>query len=108
MLSIWFNFRSRTVSAVSLGLLIGSFSAFAAETDNRAAYISCLLDKNQQLVECDYRHPASLGVKEVSLSIGGVTVQIPEKGLISYPAPQQSTALLFLVDVSDPKRKQTV
>lgn len=80
----------------------------AATQDRRAESVSCLLEKSGQQVQCDYRHSASLEVKDVSLKVADVAIQIPAKGVATYPASQQSTALLFLVDVSDPKRKNTV
>lgn len=89
-------------------LALGAMSASAAELDRRAESISCALEKSGQQVQCDYRHSASLQVKDVSLKVADVATQIAAKGVASYPAIQQSTALLFLVDVSDPKRKNTV
>ena len=96
------------IFAASLVVGFGNFSMAAAEPDRREASINCAIDKSGQLLECEYRHTANLVVKDVSLRIAGTAVQIPAKSLVAYPSPQQSTAVLFLVDVSDPKRKNTV
>ena len=96
------------IFAALLAVGFGNFSMAAAEPDRREASINCALDKSGQLLECEYRHTANLVVKEVSLHIARAAVQIPAKSLAAYPSPQQSTAVLFLVDVSDPKRKNTV
>ena len=107
-------FKSNVKSAaqwISWGLLSTSLvgvPALAAEADIRAASLSCSLEKSGLKVSCDYRHAAALVVKDVSLKVGEQAVQIPDKGVTNYPANEQSTALLFLVDVSDPRRKDTV
>ncbi len=88
-------------------LFIVNFS-YATDLDVRAGSVSCTLDKSGQNVECDYRYPPTLIVKEISLKVSEKAVQIPAKGLLSYPSSGQSTAILILVDVSDSKRKNTV
>jgi len=93
------------------GLLATSFlgvASLAAEIDQRSASLSCSVDKAGLLVECDYRHATTLDVKDVSLKVADQLIQIPDKGVVIYPVHEQSTALLFLVDVSDPRRKNTV
>ena len=89
-------------------LALGALTAAAADQDRRALSISCALEKSGKQVQCDYRHSASLDVKDDSLKVADVATQIPAKGVAPYPASLQSTALLFLVDVSDPKRKNTI
>ena len=83
-------------------------SSQAVDLDLRTGSVSCFLDKSGQNVDCDYRYPATLNVKEISLSVSEKAVQIPAKGLLSFPSSGQSTALLILVDVSDSRRKNTV
>ena len=92
-------------------LLAASFnggSVFAAAADIRSASLSCAIEASGLQVSCDYRHSATLEVKDISLKVGGEALQIVDKGVTTYPANDQSTALLFLVDVSDPRRKSTV
>lgn len=95
------------VPLILLGTLIPA-AVSAADTDLRYASLSCSVQTSVQKIVCDYRHAANLGVKDVSLKVGDNLLQIPQDGIATYPAEGQSTALLFLVDVSDPKRKNTV
>jgi hypothetical protein len=95
-------------SLVGFCICISIGSSLAAAPDLREASIKCGLSKTLNLVECDYRHSPVIGVKDVSLIVGGTTLQIPENGLVTYPAADQSTALFFIVDSSDPRRKKTV
>ena len=83
-------------------------AVFAAEIDQRSASVNCVMNKDGRQVDCDYRHGANLKVKDVSLKVADKAIQIPANGISNYPANGQSTALLFLVDVSDPRRKNTV
>jgi hypothetical protein len=78
------------------------------QSDPRYASVICTNDDAAKVVNCDYRHSATIDVKDVSLKIAGKPSQIDPKGITSYPAVGQSTAILFLIDVSDPKRKNTV
>jgi Mg-chelatase subunit ChlD len=103
--------------AKSLGLglwftltLFASAAAWASpdQADPRYASVVCSNDDASKLVNCDYRHSAGIDVKDVSLKIAGKPSQIDPKNLSVYPANGQTTAILFLVDVSDPKRRNTV
>lgn len=101
--------RLESLSFVTLAAFLPlTCLAQAAETDPRFGAVSCKLEKSGQQVECDYRHAAIVDVKEVSLKIGDQLTQIPANGLSNYPSATDSTALLFLVDVSDPRRRGTV
>ena len=92
--------------AAALGLYLCVIPSYALNADVRDSSINCSVEKSLQVVECDYRHAASYAVKDVSLIVGGTTLQIPEKGLVTFPAADQTTALLFLIDTSDPRRKK--
>jgi hypothetical protein len=70
--------------------------------------MNCVLDKAGQRVDCDYRHSASIDVKNASLKVGNLDVQIPTDGLKKYPVTSQTSAFLFLIDISDPQRKKTI
>ena len=95
---------------IAFNLALNSFSVAAGidPSDPRYASVSCSNDDANKLVNCDYRHAASVDVKDVSLKIAGKPTQIDPKNIAAYPVEGQSTAILFLVDVSDPKRKNTV
>ena len=88
--------------------LVASFSVWSQETDPRRSYVSCSLDSDTQKVTCDYRYPFNVEVKDVSLKLGGQAIQLEQSDISLYPAEGQTTAILFLVDVSDPGRKKTV
>ena len=85
------------------------FSASAqAINDSRYASMVCEVENSAAKIHCDYRHAASLDVKEVSLKVSNVAQQIVANGVSTYPVGPQTTSLLFLVDVSDTNRKNTV
>ena len=96
-----------SLSMFAVSLFMGA--VLAAEPDPRFGSLSCSVEQSGLQVVCDYRHAATLAVKDVSLKVGDQAVQIPtDKGLTNYPAIEQSTALLILIDASDPRRKNTV
>lgn len=82
----------------------GSF----AVNDPRYASVKCSLIKNKNEIECDYRFSSSLDIINISAKIGGQSVLIPKESITSYPSTDQSTAILFLIDSSDPTRRNTV
>jgi len=86
--------------------LVGS--VFAQDDDSRKSNLACQLDSTSQKVTCDYRYPFLVEVKDVSLKVGGQPVQLAQSDIALYPAEGQTTAILFLVDISDPARKKTV
>jgi len=105
------NTMSRCVIAAFL--LICSFSEAswvraAMQMDAHVASVSCVFAQKDTKALCDYRHVSTVSVKNVSLRVGTSAVQIPEKGISVYPALNQTTAVLILIDVSDPHRKNTV
>jgi hypothetical protein len=93
--------------AIVLLLFAMSTSSFAA-TDPGMGFVNCKADDKKPIANCDYGYLSSLKVKDVSLKVDGVPLQIPKDGITIYPAEGQSSAILFLVDVSDPLRKNTV
>jgi hypothetical protein len=89
-------------------LLSLSFAVAYAANDFSEGFINCNINDKKLVTDCDYGYKSSLSVKEVSLKVGGIPVQVPKDGIFSYPADGQSSAILFLVDASDPLRKNTV
>jgi Mg-chelatase subunit ChlD len=83
-------------------------SALAQDDDPRKSHLACQLDTATQQVTCDYRYPFLMEVKDVSLKVGGQPVQLEQKDIALYPTEGQTSAILFLVDISDPARKNTV
>lgn len=70
--------------------------------------LNCTLESKTKLVNCDYRYDLGLDVKEISLKVGESLVQLDKKNISNYPVDGQSTAVLVLIDTSDPRRKDTV
>lgn len=101
-----FNFLFQALIAIYACSLAEPVKAL--DMDLRAESLNCSLEEKGARVNCDYRYSRFSGVKDVSLKIGGQAIQIPDKGVTNYPAEGQSTAILILVDVSDPKRRATV
>jgi len=88
--------------------LSASTATFAEGSDLRYASISCEANVSTAFMNCDYRYAPTIVVKDLFLKINGKAVQIPEKGITNYPAEGQTTKILFLVDISDPSRQNTV
>ena len=76
--------------------------------DPRYASLSCKSVVSTKKIICDYRISSTLDIVNVNAKIGKNAVQIAKDSVTSYPAPDQSTTILFLVDSSDPNRKSTV
>lgn len=92
-----------------LTLSLNSFSNPNLLTkDLRYASLTCKSNANSKEIFCDYRISPSLEIVNVAAKIGNKAVQIDKDSVTSYPALDQTTAILFLVDSSDPNRKNTV
>jgi hypothetical protein len=79
-----------------------------SSNDPRYASLNCQPVKDKSQISCDYRFSGSLEVGSIGARIGQKPIQISKELISAYPAQDQSTALLFLVDSSDPNRKNTV
>ena len=97
------------IIVIAVGMSAGFTPYVNAEgiKDKRLASAECKIPE-KFLVECDYRYGSKLDVKEISLKLNGKSVQIPEEKIFKYPRNEQTTAVLILVDVSDPRRKNTI
>ncbi len=85
-----------------------SGAVFATDNDPRFASASCFSMLNKDHVLCDYRVSQSLQVENVGVRLGGKPVQLKAESFTPYPAENQTTAILFLIDTSDPGRKNTI
>ncbi len=83
-------------------------SAFSASVDDRYASVKCISSTNTDEIICDYRVSPALKVENIGARIGGKPVQLNSDSFKKYPSDNQSTAILFLVDTSDPSRKNTI
>jgi len=100
------NMTFKAICLLPLFFLGGG--SLAIESNAKSATVSCALSSDQNQVYCDYRYGATLEVKDIGLKISGKVTQIAVKGHQLYPVSDQKTALLFLIDISDPRRKFTV
>lgn len=96
------------IVGVGLVSLILAGNSKAGLNEKPFARGSCEFLESSGRISCDYQYDQSLQVKSMSLKVGNRDVQIPEDGLTKYPGALQKTAILFMVDVSDPARRLTV
>ena len=85
------NCSKPIVQWIRCAMLAVSFfwgAVLAAEPDLRFGSLSCSIEQSGWQVECDYRHAASLEVKEVALKVAEQAVQIPDKGVANYPVQE--------------------
>ena len=82
--------------------------SFGAKEIDASGYINCSIENGKSLTNCDFNYSPSLSVKDLTLTFGGAPFQISENGVSPFPADGQTSAILFLVDVSDPKRANTI
>jgi hypothetical protein len=95
-------------SSIVFLFVFASMPCTHAEKVSDLGTLNCVVDSGKFLTNCDYSYSSLQEVKDVSLKVGDVAVQIADKGISPYPAEGQSSAILFLVDVSDPNRIGTV
>jgi FHA domain/von Willebrand factor type A domain len=95
-------------SAIAASVFFTILSCLHAEQISDLGSINCVVDNDKSVTNCDYSYSSSQEVKNVSLKVGDAAVQIADKGISPYPVEGQSSAILFLVDVSDPNRAGTV
>jgi hypothetical protein len=91
-------------------IFIAAGSSYAGNDtqDIRHSSSTCNVD-SKFILSCDYRYSARLEVKDVQLVIDGKDVQVKTEEHKLFPATKEQTAsILILVDVSDPKRRNTV
>lgn len=88
--------------------LLLSGNAIAGDSDMRYASTSCFSLSNKEHILCDYRVTKALQVENVGVKLSGKSIQLKAESFLSYPAENQTTAILFLIDTSDPGRKDTI
>ncbi len=95
-------FAFRSLLALLVVCLLAPASASTAR-DIRSISVKCV--SIQSKVVCDYRHSPGFVIQELSAEISGRPVQVARESLIPFPALDQRSAILVLVDTSDPKRR---
>ena len=87
-------------------LLLFVASGFAADTARKnGEFINCKSIASKAEISCNFMLSGAAPVIEVALNFSGDAKKTHFK---EYPAQGESTALLMLVDVSDPKRAKAV
>lgn len=88
--------------------MLAAFSSLAsAETViTRNVYLECADEPVNNRLECQYRLVNPQAVTRISASSGDQELTLAEQG--SYPQENSRTAILFMVDTSDPAREDVV
>jgi hypothetical protein len=110
MFSKYLNFKNILKIAALVFLCVASNISFASvdKKDVRHSSSTCSMDK-EFVLTCDYRYSARLDVKDVLLEVDGKNVQVKADDHKVFPAyKEQTSSVLILADVSDPKRRNTV
>jgi uncharacterized protein YjgD (DUF1641 family) len=97
---------------IGIFILLNSWNSFSNSEipvkDTRYASVTCSPIKDKKEISCDYRFSTSLDVINLSAKLGKQPIQISKELIAPYPSQEQITSLLFLVDSSDPSRKNTI
>jgi hypothetical protein len=81
---------------------------YSAEFDPRHISVICNSSQEANQIFCDYRVSQSVKIDNVGARVSGKAVQLSAESFAQFPAANQSTAILFLVDTSDPARTNTI
>lgn len=100
--------QKNLLAIAALVILLIPGISHSGELDARYASIDCTANASEALMKCGYRYASTIAIKDIFLKVNGRPVQIPEKGMTSYPSEGQKTSILFLADISDPSRRNTV
>jgi FHA domain/von Willebrand factor type A domain len=93
---------------VVFALSILSGLASSVEQDPRHASVRCNSALEAEQIICDYRVSHSIKVEKIGAKIAGTPIQLDAQSFVAYPSGDQTTAVLFLVDTSDPARSLTI
>lgn len=104
---MFFNKISSLLILCSLFLLFQK-PGYSAEFDARYISADCQSGQETSQIFCDYRVSHSLKIDNVGAKISGKAIQLSSESFTQFPAKNQSTAILFLVDTSDPARANTI
>jgi hypothetical protein len=97
------------VPALVLSFFLNPTTGFAqTKDDSRYLGLKCFQSKEDWKITCNYRISSGVEAKELSAKVSGLPVQIEKETLTTYPSKGQKTNVLVLVDVSDPKRRETI
>ena len=88
----------------SILLFIHSTSSFAWSSLTRNFDIKC--EQTESYLNCDYRTLKNISISSISASANDINLNIENK--LSFSDSGEQTAILFLVDTSDPGRQNVI
>ncbi len=91
---------------LQLFLLAATFPSFAANQIAGDMAVSCQQAKNKQILSCEYRNRTAEPVLSITANYADTPLTVSETG--GYPDEKSITAVLFLVDTSDPARQNVI
>lgn len=97
----------RLLALLFFAAFISSASS-QSKYDKRQASISCALTDDGVGAVCDYLIARKFNLKGLSVELNKKDLNLREESFLPYPRSGQSTAVLIMVDTSDPKRKRLV
>ncbi len=83
-----------------------SLPAPAWQRLDRDIDIECIQGTNRTSINCDYRLTGANNVSDISADLAGTTLQLTTNQ--TWPYQDSKTAILFLVDTSDPGRQAVI
>ena len=95
----------KTIFGIILSLLLINSPAFAWQTLTENIDLHCTQAKEKQL-DCRYRLLGSESVADIKAGFDGSVLTITEN--TPYPTTDGTTAILFLIDTSDPNRQNAI
>jgi hypothetical protein len=94
--------------SIILVLFVSTSNAFAEEMDKRQFSMSCKEHIEARSINCDYRHSPKYSLKQISGFINSTEIQLDRNNHKPFPATDESSSVLILLDVSDPRRSATL
>ncbi|MBL1142362.1 MAG: FHA domain-containing protein [Proteobacteria bacterium] len=95
---------NKLTTSIFLPLLVFSIPAIAWNTLTNDLDVSC--QQIQKKLNCDYRSISNKNVSSIDASSNGLKLETTNNS--TYPEAQEKTAILFLVDTSDPARQNVI
>jgi hypothetical protein len=94
-----------------LGLLPLFFKSgilLAEEFDKRQASMVCNEVQKPRQIKCDYRYDPKISVQQMRGFIDAKEIQLDSKVITAFPSPEEKSAVLIMIDVSDNRRAETI
>jgi hypothetical protein len=98
--------RLKSVFGILLMLVVLDVSFAIPAFGAQKVTVKCSVPNGANIASCDYRHAADVKVQGIALLIDSVPRKV--SGAQPFIKTGKSTAILFLIDTSDPSREKTV